>query len=252
MKTWKSAVLLGALACFVSLPVFAEEIVYFTSGSRMVIQNHKVLDGMMHVDLGKGSSMAFPVTMVEKVTYGDKAVFDLSSYDGTANIATSSNRGSRGARTAFASADRSYHSYARNRSRRATGDGAAAAAKALDDLLLGRTAGGHAAPADFQRPLANHVNRAARQMTVAGDKRIFGRTAAAASRTPTGRSAQTATTPGGEKILFGEPQNQRKVLHGVEVYGMEENSAVRKAWIGQGGRRKESNYTQNTVVEGDD
>jgi hypothetical protein len=251
-------VTLAVLMTLAVLPSMGDEVVYFTSGTRMVVQGHKVLDNMLHIDLGEESSMALPVAMVEKVTNGSKTVFDSAAYQG----ASSKDSGAAiGDRTAFASPDRGFTSYARNRSTRAgigsrrgsQGSGAAAASRALDTLLNGN-AENAPAPPDYSRPFAGHPSSAMRKVKVAGDMRAFGPNAAATSRNSRGEKSHTALTPGGDRILGGEPgngSNSGRSLNGVEVIGMELNTAAQRRAITSGERMDESRYTSNTVVEGD-
>jgi hypothetical protein len=250
---------LAILMVLTVLPSLADEVVYFTSGSRMAVKGHKVMDNMIHIDLGEESSMAFPVAMVEKVTNGGKTVFDSASYQGVASEVASDSIGDR---TAFASPDAEFTSYARNRSTRAggrgsrgnQGSGAAAAARALDNLLQG-SSGSTPAPPDYRRPFAGHPNKSMRKVTVAGDMRSFGPNAAANSRNSRGEMSHTALTPGGAQILGGEPTSGRNTgnsQNGLEIIGMELNTQAQKRAISSGERRDESRYTSNTVVEGDD
>ena len=51
----------------VSAPAWAEEILHFTNGTTMPIRGHEIKGQMIHIDLGGDSSMAFPLSMVEKV-----------------------------------------------------------------------------------------------------------------------------------------------------------------------------------------
>ena len=62
-----------------SAPAWAEEILHFTNGTTMPIRGHEIKGQMIHVDLGGDSSMAFPLTMVEKVeAAGEDVVLDAS------------------------------------------------------------------------------------------------------------------------------------------------------------------------------
>lgn len=60
-----------ALLTLAAAPVLAGEVVYFKNGSQMAILGHAVEDGMLHVQLGPESNIAFPVEVVERVVAGD-------------------------------------------------------------------------------------------------------------------------------------------------------------------------------------
>jgi len=54
------AVLLGGVS-------LAAEIIYFANGTTMAIRGHEAKDGMIHVDLGDESVLAFPEYMVDRI-----------------------------------------------------------------------------------------------------------------------------------------------------------------------------------------
>ena len=61
-------------------PAAAEEIIYFTNGSEMVVVSHTVEDGMIKVDLGNDSEMAFPLEQVDRIEAADTGmVIDTDS-----------------------------------------------------------------------------------------------------------------------------------------------------------------------------
>ncbi len=67
MRTILCVLMLSALTVGAVLAQ-GDEIIHFTNGTTMPIRSHSVADGMIHVDLGTNSYMAFPIGMVEKVT----------------------------------------------------------------------------------------------------------------------------------------------------------------------------------------
>jgi hypothetical protein len=56
----------------------AGEIVFFKNGTTLPVQTHRVENDMIHVDLGRGSIMAFPLSMVERVEVGGVDVLGRS------------------------------------------------------------------------------------------------------------------------------------------------------------------------------
>jgi len=72
-----------------ALPVCAEEILYFKSGSAMPVVSHKVDGSMIHVDLGDNAFMAFPLTMVDRVERAGKNVMLQRSNTGGTNVMAS-------------------------------------------------------------------------------------------------------------------------------------------------------------------
>jgi len=70
-----------ALALLLGGPAVAEEIVHFANGTTMVIMDHRVEEGMVHVRLGVDSSIAFPADSVDRITKAGKEVFDGSALE---------------------------------------------------------------------------------------------------------------------------------------------------------------------------
>lgn len=68
-------VLLGA-----ATSVTAEEIIYFANGTSMPVQSHRVEKDMISVELGAGSRMAFPVSMVDKIEAAGRDVYLNPTY----------------------------------------------------------------------------------------------------------------------------------------------------------------------------
>ena len=60
-------IVLGMLLCVAGSLVFAEEIIFFTNGTAMPIKSHKIIDEMIHVDLGSDGKIAFPERNVERI-----------------------------------------------------------------------------------------------------------------------------------------------------------------------------------------
>ncbi len=56
-----------ATALVASAPGFAEEIVYFKSGSAMPARSHEIKGDMIHLDLGGDAFIAFPMSLVERI-----------------------------------------------------------------------------------------------------------------------------------------------------------------------------------------
>jgi hypothetical protein len=114
--------------------VAADEIVYFTNGTAMPIRSHKVENGMIRVDLGNDSAMAFPLSMVEKVENAGRNVFQNPSF-GPANQAVGP-VGTSGGGSAAAPAATGYATLpSRNRARSAAGG--REPANSEDQLALG-------------------------------------------------------------------------------------------------------------------
>lgn len=65
MKFPRLAAILVA-SCAVA-PVSAEEILYLMNGTTMPIKSHRVIDGMIHCDLGSDGKIAFPERNVERI-----------------------------------------------------------------------------------------------------------------------------------------------------------------------------------------
>jgi len=73
MKFPRFAVVLAAL--FVLVPVSAEEILYLMNGTTMPIKTHKIIDGMIHCDLGSDGKIAFPERNVERIENAGRDVY---------------------------------------------------------------------------------------------------------------------------------------------------------------------------------
>jgi hypothetical protein len=61
------AILILAVVSVAVLPVAAEEILHFKSGSAMPVVSHTVKGDMVHVDLGDGALLAFPLANVDHI-----------------------------------------------------------------------------------------------------------------------------------------------------------------------------------------
>lgn len=211
------------LAALLTAPVVAGEIIRFTGGTTMEIQGHLVEDGMIHVDLGGGSSMAFPVSMIEEITRSGSNVYNANMMRRPANVI--SGTGFQGVRSGGNSGQ---------------GSGAAAAADALAKLYDNQ----FGADRDIERgviyPMANHPNRKARQIGVQADMRMYGRAAAQRQRNgsnATMRNANFVTTPNGTQILGGEPTRGTTIHLGGEVtnFGLSNRALAAKVADGSAG-----------------
>jgi hypothetical protein len=224
-----------AMAALLAAPAWSGEILHFTSGTTMEIQGHQVEDGMIHVDLGGGSGIAFPVAMVENITRSGSSVYNANvRRRGQANVASSSGfRGSTrsggGSGGAFVGSSGSSNT--------GRGSGASAASAALEKLNALENGADRAIGQGVVYPMANHPNRAARQIGVQADMRIYGQSAAQQSRNgnnSTMRNANTVTTPTGTQIIGGEPPNGKTVHLGVEVFSMGESNRLSQAKVAAG------------------
>ena len=84
-----------SLAVFLlALPSVAEEIVYFKSGQSMPIRSHEIVDGMVHMDLGEDSMVAFPEFAIERIEIAGKEVMLKPSYGTVSNRRVPTTRGS--------------------------------------------------------------------------------------------------------------------------------------------------------------
>lgn len=79
------------LLAFAVGSVAAEEIIHFTNGTTMPIRSHRVVDGMVHADLGSDSFMAFPEYMVERIEAAGADVYLSPSYN-NANVTAGGSR----------------------------------------------------------------------------------------------------------------------------------------------------------------
>ena len=124
-------VILG-LAALLAAPAAAGEIIHFTSGTTLEIQGHIVEDGMIHVDLGGGSGIAFPVSMVDNITRSGSSVLNPNVRQGRqANVASSG--GSRGG-TRSGGGSGGVYIASSGSSNTGRGSGASAASAALEKL----------------------------------------------------------------------------------------------------------------------
>lgn len=63
----KKTLILFVTAAFAVLPALAGEVVYFSDGTTMTIESHLSRDGVVRVNLGGQSFMAFPMDRIEKI-----------------------------------------------------------------------------------------------------------------------------------------------------------------------------------------
>jgi hypothetical protein len=227
MRLRLPVVLVLALLLFV--PAVAGEIIHFTSGTTMAIESHLVKDDMIHVDLGGGSGLAFPVAMVESITRSGRSVYNPDSPRTHANVASSNSfQGVTYSGGASFSSSRSGNS--------GRGSGVAAAAAALDKLNEMQEASDRGAGKGVIYPLSNHPNRAARQIGVQADMRIYGQSATQRHNgsTNTDRKANTVSTPSGGQILGGEPPDGRDAKSAVEVFPLGLSNRLKQARAADG------------------
>ncbi len=69
------AVLVAAAVGSLSSVAFADEVVKFTNGAEMPVVSHTVEKGMVKLDLGNNSFIAFPMSMVDKIINAGHDVF---------------------------------------------------------------------------------------------------------------------------------------------------------------------------------
>jgi hypothetical protein len=69
------AAVLGVAALVLVPAAAADEVVHFRNGAEMTIRSHKVSGDMVTLDLGAGNSIAFPLTMVDKIASAGRDVF---------------------------------------------------------------------------------------------------------------------------------------------------------------------------------
>jgi hypothetical protein len=87
-------ILLGLTIVMLALPAAAEEIIVFKSGQTLPIRSHTIEDGMVRVDLGDNSMMAFPEIAVDRIDRADKNVMLKRSYGAAANSQIPTTEGS--------------------------------------------------------------------------------------------------------------------------------------------------------------
>ncbi len=61
-------------------PAVADEVVYFTNGTYLLVTTHQVEKEMISVDLGGNSKMAFPLQMVDKIESAGRSVYLNPTY----------------------------------------------------------------------------------------------------------------------------------------------------------------------------
>lgn len=222
------------LAALLTAPVVAGEIIHFTGGTTMEVQGHHVEEGMIHVDLGGGSSIAFPVSMIEEITRHGSNVYNANMVRRSSNVVSSGIQGA-----------------GRSGGNSGQGSGAAAAAAALDKLNDMKYGSDRALDRGVIYPLANHPNVKARQIGVQADMRMYGRAAAQRPRTgsnATMRNANVVTTPSGNRIMGGVPDRGTTNPRGGEVtwFGMSNRALSAKVADGSAG---DPRYVPGTVQD---
>lgn len=78
-----------AVALFATGHAAAEDVLHFENGTTMTVTEHRVEGDMLHVELGRGGEMAFPLSRVERITRGGRDVFS----EGRANVSAPSQPG---------------------------------------------------------------------------------------------------------------------------------------------------------------
>jgi len=78
--------LVFGLAVLVGGSSFAAEVIYFTNGTTMAIRGHDVKAGMIHLDLGNDSVLAFPEYMVDRIEVAGKNVKVESNFNASRMI----------------------------------------------------------------------------------------------------------------------------------------------------------------------
>ncbi len=61
-------------------PALADEVVYFTNGTYLLVTSHTIEKEMISVDLGGSSKMAFPLQMVDKIESAGRNVYLNPTY----------------------------------------------------------------------------------------------------------------------------------------------------------------------------
>lgn len=77
-------IVVGLVVLLLALPSAAEEIVYFTNGQSIPIRSHEIVDGMVQMDLGDNSMLAFPEFTIDRIEIASQDVLLRPSY-GTAS-----------------------------------------------------------------------------------------------------------------------------------------------------------------------
>ena len=76
--TRKGFVSLAVLVVGVTLPAWANEIVYFKNGTAMEVETYSVTDGQVKVKLSGNAMMAFPVEQIDRIETQDGNVAPLN------------------------------------------------------------------------------------------------------------------------------------------------------------------------------
>jgi hypothetical protein len=71
---WRILLTVAALGA-APTALLADEIVHFTNGAELAVHNHTVDKDMVKLDLGGNSSIAFPMSMVDKIVSAGQDVF---------------------------------------------------------------------------------------------------------------------------------------------------------------------------------
>lgn len=69
------AIVFAAAALALVPAASADEVVHFRNGAEMTVRGHKIDGDMVKLDLGAGNSIAFPLTMVDKIASSGQDVF---------------------------------------------------------------------------------------------------------------------------------------------------------------------------------
>lgn len=80
MRRHVGALVVAGFAALVPAVVRADQVVYFTNGTSMEIRSHKVDGAMIRVDLGGGSVLGFPNTMVERIEDRGQRVYQNPAF----------------------------------------------------------------------------------------------------------------------------------------------------------------------------
>jgi hypothetical protein len=80
MRRHVGALIVAGIAALAPLAVRADQVLYFTNGTSMEIRGHTVEGAMIRVDLGGGSVLGFPNTMVERIEDRGQRVYQNPAY----------------------------------------------------------------------------------------------------------------------------------------------------------------------------
>jgi hypothetical protein len=75
----RRAIVVVAVVAASASVLSAGEVIFFKNGTTLPVETHRVESDMIHVDLGRGSVMAFPLSMVERVEVGGVDVLGRSA-----------------------------------------------------------------------------------------------------------------------------------------------------------------------------